>query len=620
MVNNKLGYINYQGTVVVQPIYINGGEFSEGLAPVRKDGLFGYINANGEFAISPQFEFATGFTEGFAIVYKDGKSYFIDRSGKQLFANSYKELAPFYNGWAKVKTHTGKEGLVNTKGQLAIDTAFKAIYTFYQGVAIVEGPRNREMGKNGRPVKEFGIIDTSGKFVVPYGTYDEIKDFYNGYAPVDIDEKKNESGDAAMSGFIDVNGKPVLLRQNKNKSWIDGNLSDNRAKINLYKYWIPDRKGTLWSSDKSYEGYVNMKGDIILNDTLLEKATDFAEGRAFIKRKSEDNYFMIDTNGRKVTEKGYRKVLHDRFFNGKAFVYGDGGWSIIDRNGNYLMPPTYFNIDERGIVGDIFFYGRSVNSETENKTLYGLAKTDGRVVTPPLFEWRGYGGFVNGVMRVSIDDAPAYIDTSGTVIWKAPADNDTTTKTLNIDYMNRAHCYASSVIQNEEYSGWGRSNNLSRHVGGNEKIAGLYMNVNTSATEAINGYNQYALQVVNNSKDTVSFNAQDSRLYLVIEALDKKGEWRPIEYSPNSWCGNSYHTVALAPGYEWRFKVPVYEGEFKTKLRASLRYINPKSKTVRRTTDEKIVYSNEFDGSINLAQFWRKPVYQPGGLMDPYNE
>ena len=31
-----------------------------------------------------------------------------------------------------------------------------------------------------------------------------------------------------------------------------------------------------------------------------------------------------------------------------------------------------------------------------------------------------------------------------------------------------------------------------------------------------------------------------------------------------------------------------------------------------------VIYSNEFQGSINPAQFWRKRGYTPQGLMDPY--
>jgi len=619
---DRIGFINQKGEVVVRPQFYSGSEFSEGLAAVRNGGLYGYIDTKGNFAIAPRFEYATSFQEGVAIVYNNGKPYYIDKNGQQLFSNCFQELSPFEGGLARVKTASGKEGMVNRSGKLMIDSVFRNIHPFQEGVAIVEGLRNRQNDKRGKYISEIGLIDKAGKFIVPYGKYDEIKDFENGYASVSIREKKgDENRNSAFSGFIDRKGEVILLRQNKNNSWIEGNLSNCRAKVNLYKYWIPDEKGVLWSSGKSYAGYVNRNGEVVLNDTLLEKVTDFAEGRAFIQKKF-GAFYMIDTNGRTMTNQGYRKVLNERFINGMAFVYTDSGWGIIDHNGNYILPPTYYDIDERGIMGEIFFYGGpNENKESENKRAYGIAKVDGRIITPPLFHWMDDRGFVNGLLRVRIDDALAYIDTSGKVVWKQSKEKDTILKNLNIDFMNRESFYAYSIIETQKYNGWARSQNLATNLDDCNAKPGFYVIVDTTSKTLFHDrYNGYAVSVVNNSNDTVVFNAQDSRLYMVVEALDPKGEWKPIEYSPNSWCGNSYHTLALAPQNKWTFSTPVYEGSYKTKLRISLRYIDPTVKKKGRTSHEVFVYSNEFDGSINPGQFWRKPDYHPAGIMDPYNE
>ena len=129
------------------------------------------------------------------------------------------------------------------------------------------------------------------------------------------------------------------------------------------------------------------------------------------------------------------------------------------------------------------------------------------------------------------------------------------------------------------------------------------------------GYQGMKLYVSNTSKDTAYFLAQDSRMDLVIQALDKEGKWRPIEYLPSSWCGNSYHTLYLPPAHFWEFNIPVYEGEFETKLRAELLYISDQEKY-----ELDAIYSNEFEGSVNPGQFWRKAAYYPSGLMDPYND
>lgn len=59
--------------------------FSEGLAPVRKNGKWGYINKKGKAVIKPQYDVKdpfVNFSEGLALVKKDGKWMFIDKKGK----------------------------------------------------------------------------------------------------------------------------------------------------------------------------------------------------------------------------------------------------------------------------------------------------------------------------------------------------------------------------------------------------------------------------------------------------------------------------------------------------------------------------------------------------------
>ena len=138
--------------------------------------------------------------------------------------------------------------------------------------------------------------------------------------------------------------------------------------------------------------------------------------------------------------------------------------------------------------------------------------------------------------------------------------------------------------------------------------------------------------VANATGDTIRFNAQDSRLYMKMQAIDPKGVWRDIEYIPNSWCGNSYHHLDLPENHYWTFVAPVYEGNFPTRLRIELKYVDP-AENIKgavkkiggldwsyRNKKELLLYSNEFEGSVNVAQFWRRPTYQANGIMDSYNE
>ena len=56
-------------------------EFSEGLHPVKQNGLWGYINEYARWVIPPQYDSAASFRDGLALVEQDGKLSYIDHDG-----------------------------------------------------------------------------------------------------------------------------------------------------------------------------------------------------------------------------------------------------------------------------------------------------------------------------------------------------------------------------------------------------------------------------------------------------------------------------------------------------------------------------------------------------------
>ena len=191
-------------------------------------------------------------------------------------------------------------------------------------------------------------------------------------------------------------------------------------------------------------------------------------------------------------------------------------------------------------------------------------------------------------------------------------------KPLNIDFKNRGYFYASceQIEQTAGLGGWADSGNMYQKIDrpGRFEQRKLIIAVDTSEPAAFaEKYLGHTLYVANTLFHTIFFDAQDSRLEMKLQALDKNGEWKDIEYLPSSWCGNSYHMVYLPGHHYWKFTVPAYEGKFKTRLRAVLSY-----KTATES-GERLAYSNEFEGSVNDGQFTKLPNYKPGGIMDPYN-
>ncbi|WP_282122679.1 hypothetical protein [Algibacter mikhailovii] len=101
----------------------------------------------------------------------------------------------------------------------------------------------------------------------------------------------------------------------------------------------------------------------------------------------------------------------------------------------------------------------------------------------------------------------------------------------------------------------------------------------------------YPVFIRNITQDTVHIDNQDGELFLIQEAKNKFGEWKPIEYWIYASCGNSYSYTSLGPNDILILKKAKYQGTFETDMRLKLR------------TNDKIVYSKPFKGSLNIEQF-----------------
>ena len=102
----------------------------------------------------------------------------------------------------------------------------------------------------------------------------------------------------------------------------------------------------------------------------------------------------------------------------------------------------------------------------------------------------------------------------------------------------------------------------------------------------------FPLFIYNSSDSIIKIDTQEGWLFIIQEALDLDGKWKPIEYHDyEAVCGNSYGTQFLIPGFSIITKIYVYNGDFQTKLRVKL------------MTNNQVYYSNEFIGSINRGQF-----------------
>ncbi len=109
-VGEKHGFIDETGKYVL-PLqsYEFLGSLHNGLADFRINDKVGFINIKGEVIIKPQFDWADEFSEGFCVVRNDngklgsGKNGYIDTTGKLVIDFKFKNAGKFENGKAKVQ-------------------------------------------------------------------------------------------------------------------------------------------------------------------------------------------------------------------------------------------------------------------------------------------------------------------------------------------------------------------------------------------------------------------------------------------------------------------------------------------------------------------------------------
>lgn len=106
--DDKYGYKDGGGKIVVEPRYDLAYPFTEGLAAVRLAGKYGYLNESGKEIVSPKYDFTWHFIGGFATVKLGDKFGFIDKTGKEVTQLIYEEANNYhgnccYKGMAYVK-------------------------------------------------------------------------------------------------------------------------------------------------------------------------------------------------------------------------------------------------------------------------------------------------------------------------------------------------------------------------------------------------------------------------------------------------------------------------------------------------------------------------------------
>lgn len=253
------GLLAQNGKWLVEPIYDEIGDFTDGVAPFKTKGKWGLLNREGLISMPARFnkveyigsgycgiddnykwgysdyfgnvKIAAIYTEitpfegNFAMVRMGSRWLMINKSGKQAVASDWDYAGAFSEGLAPTKYSGGLWAYIDTTGKRVIQAAFKDARPFREQRAAV------------RINEYWGFIDRTGQDVVS-AVYSKVQDFSEGYAAVYYKGKW---------GFVDRFGKVVV-----------------RA---VYSSAEPFRAGLARVKDGSGRAYyINPEGMIVLSE------------------------------------------------------------------------------------------------------------------------------------------------------------------------------------------------------------------------------------------------------------------------------------------------------------------------------------------------------------------
>lgn len=413
------GFVDQRGKMQIKPRFERAGFFRDGLAPVQEHHRFGYIDTRGDYVIEPRFDEAGPFEGDYAEVQMHGRKYLIDKRGKILFEHRYRDWQ-----WADAERTTlivtagnGRQGVTDLLGRLIIDTLYHRIQPFSEGLTTatrydLSAPEAEQL--------QAGLFNRSGDLVVPFGQFEQIAPFKNGYARV-VARRGKASQQRRLPGVINRAGEVQFLLKDKLVDLLDGErmYQEGLAEIAIYTVdrdtVAPEQQSELYA----YRGVIDPEGKIIFSHPRVRDITPFSQGRAFAKTSDHD-WVLIDRRGQRIGRDHYQSVPMDGFADGTAVVRTENGLSLIDTEGQALLPPAEISTTYYQRRGDIVFYEVELLEKDTYIRRWGFwdLKT-GEVHTPRYHKVDTETGFRDGLVQVEEDGRQGYVRRNGKYAWRA---------------------------------------------------------------------------------------------------------------------------------------------------------------------------------------------------------
>lgn len=329
----RYGYVNYRGTIILNPIYTQLERVTE------------IANEKGVYFIA----------------FKNGQAGLL-KNNKEILNYEYEDIQYNVLGNIFITKRNGKYGAVNQEGTTVLYPEYDNVYT---GGMYLNALKDKDIfifDLNGNKIETNEVsktktenanyyitIDKNNKYKV-VDSKDNIiidKDYtYIEYLPGDYFIVERDS----KNGIIDSNGKSVIelkydsisrinetdilqMETNKNIALYNLNMKEIVSMDNAIVKEVKDEKSyILLYSDTDFK-YLDKEGNILTSQNLFENNTLFA-------KNINGKWGFVDKAGNLKVQNDYELVTDFNKY-GFAGIKKDGKWGSINQNGEVVQEPTY---------------------------------------------------------------------------------------------------------------------------------------------------------------------------------------------------------------------------------------------------------------------------------------
>lgn len=329
----RYGYVNYRGTIILNPIYTQLERVTE------------IANEKGVYFIA----------------FKNGQAGLL-KNNKEILNYEYEDIQYNVLGSIFVTKRNGKYGAVNLEGTTVLYPEYDNVYT---GGMYLNALKDKDIfifDLNGNKIETNEVSKTKTENANYYITIDKNNKYkvvdskdniiidndytYIEYLPGDYFIVERDS----KSGIIDSNGKSVIelkydsisrinetdilqMEKDRNIALYNLNMKEIVSMDNAIVKEVKDEKAyILLYSDTDFK-YLDRNGNILTSQNLFENNPLFA-------KNINGKWGFVDKEGNLKVQNDYELVTDFNKY-GFAGIKKDGKWGSINQNGEIVQEPTY---------------------------------------------------------------------------------------------------------------------------------------------------------------------------------------------------------------------------------------------------------------------------------------